>query len=42
MELGKSLFLFKFKNQKDKARLLVREPWHFDKNIVALHEIDGF
>lgn len=38
-ELRKNLFLFQFKNGKDKARTLAGVPWHFDMSLVVLKEI---
>ncbi|KAL8515804.1 hypothetical protein ACS0TY_014484 [Phlomoides rotata] len=40
-EIGKNLFSFQFKSAADMSGILNRQPWHFDKNIILLKELDN-
>ncbi|KAJ4835517.1 hypothetical protein Tsubulata_023290 [Turnera subulata] len=41
-ELDKNLFMFRFKDTKDKMRVLAGEPWHFDRQIVVLRPVEEY
>lgn len=41
-EIGKNLFSFQFRAHADLEEVLKKEPWHFEKNLVALKKLgDG-
>ncbi|KAL8462658.1 hypothetical protein ACS0TY_033619 [Phlomoides rotata] len=40
-EIGKNLFSFQFKSATDMLSILNHEPWHFDKNVILLKELDS-
>lgn len=39
--LGDHIVLFVFKNQGDVDRILLSEPWCFDKHLVVLQRYDS-
>ncbi|KAL8494414.1 hypothetical protein ACS0TY_025284 [Phlomoides rotata] len=39
-EVGQNLFSFKFRSKIDLREVLAREPWHFDKHLLILKELD--
>lgn len=39
-EVGNNLFSFKFQSRKDLQDILAREPWHFEKKLLILKEIE--
>ncbi|KAJ4842860.1 hypothetical protein Tsubulata_040286 [Turnera subulata] len=40
-ELEKNLFMFRFGDARDKTKVLMGEPWHFDRNVLILQSIEG-
>ncbi|KAJ4822549.1 hypothetical protein Tsubulata_042661 [Turnera subulata] len=40
-ELEKNFYMFRFKDERDKNRVLMGEPWHFDRHVVVLQAIEG-
>lgn len=38
--LGKDTFIFSFKLQAERKRILSREPWHFSKAVVILKRLE--
>ncbi|KAJ4832302.1 hypothetical protein Tsubulata_008643 [Turnera subulata] len=40
-ELEKNLFMFKFMDERDKTKILLGEPWHFDRYVLVLQAIEG-
>ncbi|XP_021738181.1 uncharacterized protein LOC110704670 [Chenopodium quinoa] len=38
---GKNLFAFQFYHWKDKQRVIEGQPWHFDRHVLVLGEIEG-
>ncbi|KAJ4842368.1 hypothetical protein Tsubulata_015725 [Turnera subulata] len=40
-ELEKNLFMFRFRDERDKTRVLMGEPWHFDRNVLVLQSVEG-
>ncbi|KAJ4849503.1 hypothetical protein Tsubulata_005815 [Turnera subulata] len=41
-ELEKNLFMFRFRNARDKGKILAGEPWHFDRQVLVLKSIEGY
>ncbi|KAL8515434.1 hypothetical protein ACS0TY_014215 [Phlomoides rotata] len=39
-EVGQNLFSFQFRSETDLREVLAREPWHFDKHLLVLKELD--
>lgn len=39
--MGKNLYVFQFHHWKDKQRVLDGQPWHFDKHVILLGELEG-
>ncbi|KAL8463078.1 hypothetical protein ACS0TY_033918 [Phlomoides rotata] len=39
-EIGKNLFSFQFWSTSDMTTVLTKEPWLFERNIVALKELE--
>ncbi|KAL8519998.1 hypothetical protein ACS0TY_010797 [Phlomoides rotata] len=39
-EIRKNLFSFQFNSKENMRAVLAREPWHFDKNVVMLQELE--
>ncbi|KAL8520178.1 hypothetical protein ACS0TY_010918 [Phlomoides rotata] len=39
-EIGNNLFSFQFNSEDDMRAVLAREPWHFDKSVVMLQELN--
>ena len=35
-EVGDRLYIFKFENQMEKERVLMRQPWTFNKSLLVL------
>ncbi|XVE77534.1 hypothetical protein DITRI_Ditri13aG0070800 [Diplodiscus trichospermus] len=40
-KIGKQLFIFQFGDGSDKDKLLVRQPWLFNKALLVLQQFDG-
>ncbi|XVF20671.1 hypothetical protein REPUB_Repub12eG0021900 [Reevesia pubescens] len=40
-EVGEKLFLFKFKDEVEKDRVLVNQPWSFNKALMVFRDFDG-
>ena len=40
-EVRDRLYIFKFENQMDKERVLMRQPWTFNKSLFVLQDFDG-
>ncbi|XVF51709.1 hypothetical protein PTKIN_Ptkin04bG0206200 [Pterospermum kingtungense] len=40
-EVGERIFLFKFKTAMEKAKVLLRQPWFFNKSLLVMQAIDG-
>ncbi|KAK7257726.1 hypothetical protein RIF29_31909 [Crotalaria pallida] len=38
--LGENTFVFKFRNMKDKRKVVDGSPWAFDRNMIAFQEYD--
>ncbi|XVE95711.1 hypothetical protein REPUB_Repub02eG0122900 [Reevesia pubescens] len=41
-EEGDKMFLFYFGNKKEKDRVLLTQPWSFNKSLLVLSKMDGF
>lgn len=39
-EVGPNLFSFQFQSRNDVEDVIKKEPWHFEKNLVILKELD--
>ncbi|KAL8541619.1 hypothetical protein ACS0TY_002762 [Phlomoides rotata] len=39
-EVGQNLFSFQFRSETDLREVLAREPWHFDKHLLVLKELN--
>ncbi|KAL8539819.1 hypothetical protein ACS0TY_001430 [Phlomoides rotata] len=39
-EVGLNLFSFQFRSEADLSEILNRAPWHFDKNLLVLQELE--
>ncbi|XWS18212.1 hypothetical protein CRYUN_Cryun32bG0023500 [Craigia yunnanensis] len=35
-EVGNRLFIFQFEDNKEKERVLLRQPWSFNKSLLVL------
>ncbi|OMP02217.1 hypothetical protein COLO4_11269 [Corchorus olitorius] len=40
-EVGGKLYMFKFEDGPEKDRVLVTQPWHFNRALLVLKEYDG-
>ncbi|XVF03499.1 hypothetical protein REPUB_Repub05bG0000200 [Reevesia pubescens] len=40
-EMGEKMFLFHFDNIKEKDRVLLMQPWAYNKALLVLDEFDG-
>lgn len=41
-QISSDTFLFNFRSDEDRKRVLRQEPWHFDKSLLMLKEsVDG-
>ncbi|KAJ4831163.1 hypothetical protein Tsubulata_030967 [Turnera subulata] len=40
-KLEKNLFMFNFRDERDKTRVLVGKPWHFDRHVLVLQFVEG-
>ncbi|OMP01222.1 hypothetical protein COLO4_12052 [Corchorus olitorius] len=40
-EVADKVYLFNFEEEPDRDRVLVNQPWHFNKNLLALKDYDG-
>ncbi|KAL2933269.1 hypothetical protein RDABS01_016388 [Bienertia sinuspersici] len=39
--VGKNLFFFQFFHWRDKQRVMENQPWHFDRHVLLLGDVDG-
>nr|POE67505.1 hypothetical protein CFP56_36671 [Quercus suber] len=39
--IEEEMFLVEFDDERDKRRVLEMSPWHYEKQLVLLHEFDG-
>ncbi|KAL8472185.1 hypothetical protein ACS0TY_028784 [Phlomoides rotata] len=39
-EVGHNLFSFQFRSKIDQRDVLAKEPWHFDKHLLVLKELE--
>ena len=40
--MGYKVFIFQFDDEYEKDRLLVRQPWSFNKSLLMLKEFDDY
>ena len=40
-EVGNKLFVLDFENQMEKERVLMRQPWTFNKSLLVLQDFEG-
>ncbi|XP_050217876.1 uncharacterized protein LOC126668737 [Mercurialis annua] len=40
-DIGKGVFVCEFKNHRDKVKVLREAPWHYDRQLVILSEVQG-
>ncbi|KAJ4845037.1 hypothetical protein Tsubulata_031297 [Turnera subulata] len=40
-KLEKNMFMFSFRDERDKMKVLMKDPWHFDRNVLVLQAIEG-
>ncbi|OMO89468.1 hypothetical protein COLO4_19745 [Corchorus olitorius] len=40
-EMADKVYLFSFEEESDRHRVLVNQPWHFNRNLLALKGYDG-
>ena len=40
-EVGLKLYVFQFKSNIEKERVLMRQPWSFNKSLLVLAPFDG-
>lgn len=39
--IGKNLYVVQFYHWKDKQRVIDGQPWHFDKHVILMNDIQG-
>ncbi|KAL8491105.1 hypothetical protein ACS0TY_022945 [Phlomoides rotata] len=39
-EVGSNLFSFQFRPKADMREVIAQKPWHFDKNLLVLKEVE--